>query len=120
MTEMTTKEMPAWAPGRCTMGHRSQTPCMREAVAPIPRHRSSERALCAFHLALEPMWEEVNALGFSEEIARDTLERAREVYAWPLVDLLEHAAAEYARRLEALEENLRAIEAAAGRTGGGA
>ena len=114
MTEQTTNL------GRCKMGAATDTPCTRPDVEPLayelPESIRDEvgdvGGICRFHLAMEPMWAEVDELAIALETVdawKKAAERRGNEY---LVRITFQAHADLSERLEFLEGNLEAIKKA--------
>ena len=115
MTEETTTTTTTEAQGaRCRMGSKMPKPCPFPATESHPDDSPDNGpTLCAFHAALMPLSAEADWLGVSLELTRTYLKAVRrQPAALQLEEVLEHAEADFERRVELILGTINDLKAA--------
>jgi hypothetical protein len=96
----------------CIMGRSTGEPCGRPATEPIPRYGDEGLELCAFHAALEPLYQEAEDLSAALALFKEWRKEARKYGNQPLLGLLDRVRAEFSERLKLLDQSAEALEGA--------
>ncbi len=86
----------------CIVGQSTDSGCIYPATESLPHRfgRQGEPHMCAYHAALDPLWDDVNEMNLSLVLVRAYLKGARHhPGAGPLVTALERIEADFAERV---------------------